>query len=65
MNTIDIEEENRHLQLIGTVAATTFILLRGKKSVIQRRTGNHCDADYASVVNKVIKLKLNKPALFT
>ena len=31
MNTIDIEEENTHLQVIGAVAATIFILLKGKK----------------------------------
>jgi hypothetical protein len=32
---------------------------------LEGRTGNRCDEDYALVVNKVIKLKLNKPALFT
>jgi uncharacterized protein YlzI (FlbEa/FlbD family) len=65
MNTFDIEEGNRHLQVIGAMAATIFILLNGKKYVVKGRTRNHCNADYASVVNKVIKLKLDKPALFT
>jgi hypothetical protein len=35
MNTFDIEEENRRLQLVGAVAATTFILLKGKKYVFR------------------------------
>jgi len=65
MNTFDIEEVNRHLQVIGAVAATIFILLNGKKYVVKGRSRNRCDADYASVVNKVMKLKLDKPALFT
>jgi hypothetical protein len=41
MNTF--EEENRRLQLIGAMAATTFILLEGKKYVIEGRTGNRCN----------------------
>jgi len=65
MNTFDIEEGNRHLQVIGAMAATIFILLNGKKYVVKGRTRNRCDADYASVVNKVMNLKLDKPALFT
>jgi hypothetical protein len=38
MNTFDIEEVNRHLQVIGAVAATIFILLNGKKYNALRST---------------------------
>jgi hypothetical protein len=50
-----IELQNKHLPLITAVAATTFISWKGK-CAIAGRFGNHSDADYSLVINKMPSL---------
>jgi hypothetical protein len=63
MNII-IEEQNRLLQLMAAVTATSFISLL-KKEVLYRGKDWQLFRCRHSTVNKIMKLKMDKPVLFT
>jgi hypothetical protein len=54
--------DNKRCQLVASVAATLcYFSRRRNKFVIVGRSKNRCNPDYKSSVNKVKKLKEDKP----
>jgi hypothetical protein len=60
------DADNKRCQLVASVAASLYYFCkRRNKIVIVGRSKNRCNPDYKSSVNKVKKLKEDKPSLLT